>query len=542
MKRKLLFGVLIATVAVFTQSCEDDFNEIGSGIFGEDGFDFESYTVQNLNAIMVNTNDVSTKNLSINNFGVYDDPVFGKSIAHFVTQVEMANANTFTSVGNNPIIDSVYVYIPYNSTVSETDSDGNSIYKLNNTYGNGTFTLNVFENGYLLRNFDPNNNLETQEYYSSDKPLFDSNKKGLNGGRINNSTNAAQNTAFRISANEIKLLKYNSAGEVILDSNNNPEVKEKKKPGVWLDLDKTYFQNKFFTGSQYTTLINNNILKEYFKGLYFNVEANGTQAALAQLNISEGELVIVFKQDKSSTDATRERKEIKLNIGFSSTSDGSKTATTVNLIENTNTLNYKNALDANSINPLWIRGNNGSIAAISLFGNDADSNGVADELEQLRENNWLINQAVLTVYVDKTLQTNPTDDQPNRLFIYDAKNNTILTDYILDTSTNKNVYNGLLDVTSESNTLKYRFRITNHINNLIKKDSTNVLLGLSVTSDIANVNFSKLKNPKTSFNTNIKKIPTGSVVSPTGTVLFGPSHSDLNTRMKLDIYYTKQNN
>ena len=542
MKRKSLIGVLIASIAIFSQSCDSDFNEIGSDIFGDDGFGFESYQVQNINASMVNTGEVSTKNLIVNNLGVYEDAVFGKTTAHFVTQLEMTNGNEFTNVSNNPVIDSVYVYIPYNSSIEDTDSDGNTSYKLNNVYGNGTFTLNLFENGYLLRNFDPNNNLDTQEYYSSDKSLFDNNKKGIAGGRLNNSTSTSQNTNFKISDQEILLYKYDKEGQIINDSNNNPTVKERKKPGIWLDLDNDYFQNAFFANGKYKTILNNNVLKEYFKGLYFNVEANGSQNALAQLNISGGEFVIVYKADKSSTDTTRERKTLKLKIGYSP--EAKAYATTVNLIEDINSQNYKDALVSNASNPLWIKGNNGSIATISLFGNDADGNGVADELDVIKENDWLINQAVLTVYVDRTLQTNNSDLQPNRLFVYDAKNNTTIVDYNTDATTNpvKNLYNGIIDVSSENNTIKYRFRVTNHINNLVKKDSTNVVLGLAVTNDISLSTFNVLKNPKTSFNTKISKIPTGSVTSPFGTILHGPNHSDVNTRMKLDLFYTKKTN
>jgi len=160
MKKKSLFGILLIVSAVFLQSCDSDFNEIGSGIFGDDGFEFEKYNVQNLSTTMVNTGEVSTRNLPINNLGVYNDPVFGKTTAHFVTQIEMKSGTEFTTVKSNPVIDSVYVYIPYNSTLENTDSDGNSNYKINNVYGDGNFTLNVYENGYFLRNFDPNNNLQ----------------------------------------------------------------------------------------------------------------------------------------------------------------------------------------------------------------------------------------------------------------------------------------------------------------------------------------------------------------------------------------------
>lgn len=539
MKRKSLFALVIASVAIFTQSCDSDFNEIGSGVFGEDSFGFDTYNVQNLKTTTVNTGEASTKNLPINTIGVFNDPVFGKTTAHFVTQIEMESGTEFTAVGNNPVIDSVYVYIPYNSTVQNTDTEGNSTYKLNNTFGEGSFTMNVYENGYLLRNFDPNNNLANQDYFSSDKPLFDSNKKGSNGERLNNSSSTSQNTNFKFDANEIKLFNYTKEGELVKDANDKPTVKERKKPGIWLDLNKDYFQERFFANNKHTSLINNGILKEYFKGLYFNV--SGNEDALAQLNIAEGNVVIVYKQDKTSADQTRERKTISLKIGNLSGTSG---ATTVNLIENANSTNYENQLNSNAASPMWIKGNNGSIATISLFGDDADNNGIADELETIKQNGWLINQAVLTVYVDKIVMTNETSIQPNRLFLYDVKNNLPLSDYTSDVSTSpaKNVYNGILDNTSENNTIKYRFRITNHINNLIKNDSTNVALGLAVSNDITNATFNRLKTPKTSNNVLISKIPTSSVTSPFGTVLFGPNHSDVNTRMKLDIYYTKQNN
>lgn len=544
MKRKSLFGLLIASVAIFTQSCESDFNEIGSGVFGEDNFGFDVYNVQNINSSMINTGEASTKNLPVNNLGVYNDAVFGKTTAHFATQIEMSDATDFTNVGNNPIIDSVYVYIPYNSNIESTDTDGNSTYTLNNTYGEGTFTLNLFENGYVLRTFDPNNNLSTQDYYSSDKPSFDSNKIGINGGRLNNSSQTNQNTAFKFNSSEIKLYNYNAQGEIIKDSNDQPTIKERKKPGIWLDLDKNYFQQKFFANNKHKSFMNNSLFKEYFKGLYFNVESNNNQNALAQLNISGGELVIVYKEDKSTTDTTRERKTISLKMGYSFDESSKVYATTVNFLENEHSTNYSNQLTNPSTSPLWIKGNNGSIATISLFGNDTDNNGIADEIDQIKQNGWLINQAVLTVYVDKTTQTNDTKIQPDRLFLYDLKNNSVLVDYTADASTSptKNIYNGILDATSESNVTKYRFRITNHINNLIKKDSTNVTLGLVVTNDISNATFSKLKTPKQSTRTTISKIPTGSVMSPFGTVIYGPNHSDINTRMKLDIYYTKENN
>ena len=86
------------------------------------------------------------------------------------------------------------------------------------------------------------------------------------------------------------------------------------------------------------------------------------------------------------------------------------------------------------------------------------------------------------------------------------------------------------------------WKITNYVRNLVKNDSTNVRLGLSVTENINNVGLSKLRTP----NSNLSSAPTMSVQSPLGTVLYGTNIPGAQTqeykkRLKLEIYYTKPN-
>ena len=79
--------------------------------------------------------------------------------------------------------------------------------------------------------------------------------------------------------------------------------------------------------------------------------------------------------------------------------------------------------------------------------------------------------------------------------------------------------------------------------NLIKNDSTNVRLGLSVTENINSIGFSKLRTP----NANTDSAPSMSVLNQLGTILYGtniPYSNDPNSdyqkkRLKLEIYYTK---
>jgi len=532
-KKTIVKYALLSLLSVSFISCEEEFTELGAEIIDSDQFGFDKYLVQNIQTTNNESEVANTRNLPINNFGVYTHSAFGKTAAHFVTQIEMVKNTDLTSFGANPVLDSVYVYIPFTSSVASTDSEGNSTYKVSNIYGNGKFALNVYENGYFLRTTDPNNNFDTQLYYADQKDIFDQYKKGLNGSdRLNNSTNKAQNTDFEFNKSEIKILAYKADGTPQLE-NGKHKVKERLAPGMWLDLDKDYFQTKFFANNKHLSLINNGLLKEYFRGLYFEANDSFNQNSLAQLDLSKGKLVFIYKEDGDLDTQTnkpkRIRKKYEFSMGYSNESSTTVTATTVNLLES----NFD--LDNNSVGNIWLKGGpKTSYATISLFGADADNSGKADELETIIKNKWLVNQALLTLYVDHTSTGLDTISTPKQLFLYDFKNNNVIVDYLSDTSTNgKPIFGGGLNNSNKS-VHKYQFRVTDHINNLIQRDSTNVPLGLVVASDISNSLMSPLKGTN-------KVIPMTSIMNPFGTVIYGPNASNSDLRMKLEIYYTKEN-
>ena len=81
-------------------------------------------------------------------------------------------------------------------------------------------------------------------------------------------------------------------------------------------------------------------------------------------------------------------------------------------------------------------------------------------------------------------------DEPNRIYLYDIENKTPLVDYFLDGQNTSlpsfSVINHLgplqrVDDESDGNGIKYSLKITEHIANLLIKDSTNVELGLAVS-------------------------------------------------------------
>ncbi len=553
MKRKKILGFLSLALLSLV-ACDKDFNTVGADLIGDGNYDFDKYQVQNLVAYTRATGPVQTNNMSVNALGVFEDPVFGITEADFVTQLELSSTDPDLGVDIEiQAIDSVYLYVPYFSTLEDTDDDGNNTYSLDSIHGNltDTFDLKIYESGYLLRSYDANNPSEAQKYYSDDKSLIENN---LVSTPLNNSTDVSQNSQFKFLSNEFVIYETDGNGQYVDSDGNvttdlsNRVVQDRLEPGMWIDLDKNYFLTKVLQASS-SDLFNNNNFKEYFRGLYFQATPNSGEAgALAKLNFSSGYIVIQYhSRDDASSEL--EKRSLQLNLA------GNK----VNFLENTYTSEYQNVLSATNSNDekLYIKGGNGSVAFIDLFGtDDIDGNGVADELDDIRDNGWMVNDAILTFTIDNT----NLGEEPKRIYLYDVNNNTVLLDYTYDSTTysdvkyNKYIFGGLLELDDNDVSTVYKFRLLYYINNLLANEDVeeikNTRLGLVVTESINNIANYSLKNtfdlpvaiPSGSADFTVETVPLSNVMNPLGTVLYG-NHPNVSEekRLKLEIYYTKPN-
>ena len=211
MKKSFLKISSLLFLFVLLISCDKDFNSLDSEVIGDDHFDLELYDEATVVAYSKATGVVQTNNLPLNALGIYKNDFFGTTKAHFVTQVELGSENP--SFGFNPIIDSVYLYVPYFTELKSTETSGERVYELDSIYGNaetGKFRLKVLENGYYLRDLDPEDNLQSsQKYFNDDKATKIDPFKGSE--LMNNSSNVAQNDQFYFSKKELYIYKTNGA-------------------------------------------------------------------------------------------------------------------------------------------------------------------------------------------------------------------------------------------------------------------------------------------------------------------------------------------
>lgn len=558
MKFNFLFKTLIIGISiVLFASCDRDFNELGAGILGDEhyGMDVTSY---NVNAYNQSLGPVQTNNLPVNQFGYYNNPVFGKTKASFVSQLGLAVANPTFYDQPNIVVDSVYLYVPYFSTFVSTDENSNSTYKLDSIYGaQNKIKLGVYESTSVLENLDASTGFQQLQRYYSDKQIDYNTSYGSNGGRLNNDNKSvydhtitndkSQNDEFVFDNRQIKTFKKNADG-----TPGFTDVNERKPPGMLLNLDTDFFKTKIINAPS-GSLYNNNVFQNYFRGLYFKVDASSVstnQGALSMMNFSKGVITIVYKDKTSATDATVIRKTINLNLSGNS----------VNLLENENTFPGYTTPNPIAGDPnLYLKGGDGSMAIIDLFDGQKNADNVT--LNTMRSNNWLINEANITFHVNTSL-LGTTAPEPKRIYLYDLNNKRPLVDYFIDATTrssskyNKFVHDGLLRKSdgsivvqsSDERGTTYKIKITNHLRNLVKyKDSTNVRLGLVVTEGITQISNFYLKTPFTTsvsganpYTIQTKFMPVASFINPLGTILFGSNASvPDDKRIKLQIYYTK---
>ena len=576
MKKSFLKIFSLLAIAIVFVSCDKDFNTVGSDVVGDDHFNLEKvdYDVVSYNKA---TGPVQTNNLSINAFGVYENPAFGATTASFVTQLGLTRTyeNPKKILGENFTIeatDSVYLYIPYFATDTEVVDENTKlkIYELDSIYGdkNTTFDLKIYENGYFLNDYNPGEDfVNSQKFYSNDFAKFDSNI----GQQLNTSSDIYQNTNFKFNSNEIVYYKsklLDNGTYVFVDSDGEPlasqsdlsvrVIKDRALPGMWINLDKNVIKQRILEASQNGKLFNNNIFREYFRGLYFKVtQTSPGTGALAMLDFSKGFITIQYHSDITITDSNgvpqtnNAKRTLKLNL----------LGNTVNLINNANNSSYSSALAAsdevNGDSKLFIKGNEGSVAFIDMFKNPS-------ELEDLRADvkagNWLINEAYLNFYIDRTAMSSASIYEPHRIYLFDATNNKPIIDYLVDPSQSQNSkfdkfskYGGIIEREDVDNGrgIKYRIKVSTLIKNILKSDNEdnnkNVRLGLSVTENIKLNANGVLKNPiMIGASDEVKLLPIASFMSPVGTILYGSNipSGDVNEdkKLKLEIYFTKPNN
>lgn len=535
---KNLFILCVLTIVAV--ACDKDFISLDSDISGGNNFGVsdEKYEVIAYNKKL---GPVQTNNLPSNLLGFYKDEVYGSTTANLVTQLSPTTMDpTFPEETR---VDSVVVTIPYFST-SKGIEDGKTKYKLDSVFGTMPISLKIYENNYFLRSFDPNSGFDTPQKYYSDRSTSATNQIPLASLQ---GTLLAEVEKFLPSNKEIKL-KHDKDSTLLA-------------PALRLKLDNDFWHNKIVLKGGSSELSNVNNFQNYFRGIYLEAEAINNEGSLILLNLASTNANITMYYSSPPKETDGERVEGTYRLNFSNNK--------VNFFENDFTIAIPEGNPTLGDERLYLKGGEGSMAVIDLFGGtNIDTNGSeatefeifknafveTDDKGKFVKSKRLINEANLVFYVDQALMKG---QEPDRILIYDAKNKTVLLDYLYDNTDTTDPNNlskinhlGKLQRVSDDKDakgVKYKIKITEHIKNLLTKDSTNVSLGLVVSLNV-NEELNNEGSPRSQNsilspeNASVSTLPVSSILSPKGTILYGNNTNDPNKKLYLEIFYTEPNN
>ena len=400
-----------------------------------------------------------------------------------------------------------------------------------------SFDLKVERSTYFLRDLDPASNFqEAQEYFSSQQfsPNFVSDVLFQGNYVINDKQ---------------FLLRQQDDSET---EDDESLLFAKLDPGIRVPLDASFFQENILDKEGGSELLSQANFNDFIRGLHLSIEPS-TQDVMLLLGLSGASVTMYYHYDRVDTNGTaddtsddevvQEQKEFVFNLSSQNTNWNA-----VNTFENEPyPTEIANAMDTReNASKIYVKGGAGTYTEINLFAEDEED--AQEVIDQIKSNNWIINEANLVFYVDLDAIDVPGGIiEPPRLYLHNLDESTSL----INTSTEVNDdlslplfgrylnYDGVIQKSSDDIGEKYTIRITDYINDLIVRDATNATLGLTSTPDITIEVLQVFGNAI--FEDSEMDIPATSTLSPLGTVLHGATEDNGGKRLKLEIFYTETN-
>jgi hypothetical protein len=494
----LLFVFMIAMI-----SCEEEIENIGVSMIDNDSFNTGKFIAE----IIANTQDI--ERIPANGsgqflLGSYADPEFGLLNASIVTQLALPVTGSAYSYGTNAKIDSVIMTIPYQSSQEDNYADGIPQFSLDSIIGDPDieFQLNIYELKTYLNKLDPNDPSKFAVYYSDKE--------------FQHGTDLFYSDGFKVNPNDtVAYIKRYLADGVTVYSRDT--IKETDlKPTIKIPLNEDLVQQLFMdnhTGPEFQTFDD---FSRFFRGFYLEAHKLSGNAHLISLDMANSKMTIYYSEDEDedvdedlndngTTGETGVRTKHKFDFQFGSLKS--------NVFERDYSISKQSGNDR-----LYLQGTDGSLGVLELF--------VNDDINELRNKNWLITDASLYFYVDTNADSNIL---PEQLFIYNYDQNIQLIDMLID---GLNVVGGKLERDEEGNPIRYKIKITEYISDVLKSEDPADLVKLGV----------RVYNPSDSPS-NISDIKVREYNwNPKGVVLFDNHISAGDKRLRLEINYTELQN
>lgn len=413
-------------------------------------------------------------------------------------------------------------------------------FELDSIYGNRDITANlrIERSSYFLRDLDPNDNFESVQNYFSNQdfstfvegpPLYDG--------------------PITISDEQIVFFQEDLE-DTEEDESQFIDPQLTLDPGIRVELNPDVFQEAILDKENSSELLSQSNFKEFFRGLQFTLSS--MEPLYMLLDLTDAIITINYEFDRNNNNGTLddfsddfvEQLERTINLRLLTSAGNSINGNALNTLSRTPASSQvQQAVGGEGgADRLYIKGGTGNYAEIRLFGEEGIDQAI---IEEIRENNWIINEARLRVPVDKqALSSFGITRVPPRLYLFNLRTqaplyNPFTEQSVADTPLGLFLnYDGILSDEDGVEDAVYEFRITDYVNNIILRDSINDPIGLAASANVGITRTDPALSPDPDAES---EYPIMSTVTPFSTVLFGSAveAEEFDKRIQLILFYTE---
>lgn len=506
-------------LSIAVLSCEEDFTNINSSVLNNTQFstnaDTTFITVKNSPLEKIQSDNISS---AIGQYllGVYASPNYEKLEASIVSQLSISTGlqvidddliTDTTEVFST--IDTVFLKIPYQVTLND---DGDA-YELDSIFGDQTkaFTLNVYRNNTFINELNPLDPTKVNSFFSDD--VFE---------KTGDPLNVNTNLQFMPSVNDTMLVVKRRLYDQTLASTDTIKLFSSTSstvpvPFIRVPLDENRFKEIFLDKYETGEFDSQDAFNDYFRGII--VEATGTEGSLISLNFNSTITDLIPSIEAYYTNTVVET--ATSNILDTITQNNSFPLAGFRI--NTFVMNDGNDNVYPEDDDIVIQGTAGNEATITLFDQT--------KIDELRSNNWLINDASLIFYINHSADTTHV---PDRLYLYRDDSPTSTSFLQITDAYTESAFGGIegeLERDASGTVEKYTFRITDYISEILSGE-------LDYTHTIKLKAFNPTDLPTTTSDTSFDNFSW----NPKAVTLFNKSTTVISKKPILKISYSENNN